>query len=293
MSSTARGLTVGRHTFDIDGVVQAFEVAGRGPVCVVHSGGPGVNSQYLRMPQLEQHLTMVYADPVGTGRSGLLPGGEYFVPTYARFLKTILGHLDQVRPLVLGHSHGGFVALELAAQSPGLLGGLIAYDTAPSNNAELWEEATRQMAAFVQRWPDRQEAVRAGHTWHAYRVTGDAKIVDRASHLDFRSGIQPAYFADFRRTIAQRGPQTNDITFDPARKNGEWDARERLGSIDAPTLIVSGAYDFICPPRWAQELQDGIPNARVLDLADSGHFGHIEQPDEFTCGVLDFVRTSL
>jgi proline iminopeptidase len=97
--------------------------------------------------------------------------------------------------VVLGHSHRGFVALELAARNPRVLGGVIAYDTAPCDNAELRAEATRQMAAFVQRWPDRQEAAQAGRTWLAYRVTGEAKIVDRASHLEFRRGIQPAYFA--------------------------------------------------------------------------------------------------
>ena len=254
MSYKATGLHFVWHVLDVEGVVQAYEVAGSGPVCVVHSGGPGVNSQYLRMPLVEQHLTMVYLDPVGTGRSGLLSGGEYFVPTYARFLTAVLDRLEVIRPLVLGHSHGGFVALELAARNPGLLGGLIAYATAPCGNAELRAEATRQMAAFVQRWPDRPEAVQAGRTWLAYRVTGEAKIVDRASHLQFRRGIQPAYFADFRRTLAQCGPQESDITFDPARNNGEWDVRDRLGSIDAPILIVSGTYDFICPPRWAQEL---------------------------------------
>ncbi|MCO1577534.1 hypothetical protein M8C13_17385 [Crossiella sp. SN42] len=45
-------------------------------VCLVHSGGPGIHWEYLRMPEPERHLTMVYLEPVGTGQSGRLPAGQ-------------------------------------------------------------------------------------------------------------------------------------------------------------------------------------------------------------------------
>jgi pimeloyl-ACP methyl ester carboxylesterase len=83
-------LTTRWHTVEIEGVRQAYEVAGSGPICVVHSGGPGINAGYLRMPSLERHLTMIYLDPIGTGRSGFLPGGRYDVPEYARRAAALL-----------------------------------------------------------------------------------------------------------------------------------------------------------------------------------------------------------
>ena len=146
-------LSPGWHAFDVDGVTQSYEVAGSGRMCVVHSGGPGIDSGYLRMPLLEDHLTMVYLDPIGTGRSGLLPRGEYFMPTYAHYFEAVLDHIDQPRPIILGHSHGGMVALELAMRDPHRLGGLIAYDTAPVYNDALWEEAGRQMSAYANGGP--------------------------------------------------------------------------------------------------------------------------------------------
>jgi proline iminopeptidase len=33
----------------------------------------------------------------------------------------------------------------------------------------------------------------------------------------------------------------------------------------------------------------GMPNARLCELRESGHFGHIEEAGEFTAAVLDFV----
>ncbi|MGC4857359.1 hypothetical protein ACLQ24_29335 [Micromonospora sp. DT4] len=51
---------------------QVYPVAGTGPVCVAHSGGPGIEWAYLRAPGIEEHFTMVYVEPVGTGASGRL-----------------------------------------------------------------------------------------------------------------------------------------------------------------------------------------------------------------------------
>jgi proline iminopeptidase len=63
------------------------------------------------------------------------------------------------------------------------------------------------------------------------------------------------------------------------------DDRDRLGSIATPTLVIVGRHDFICGPRWAGELHEGIPGSELVVLEDSGHFGHLEQPAEFARAV--------
>jgi pimeloyl-ACP methyl ester carboxylesterase len=276
----------GPYKIDIDGVGQAYEVRGQGPVAVVHSGGPGIGSEYLRMPLLEQHLTMVYLDPIGTGRSDLLPGGDYSVPVYARFVRELISRLGVTRPYFIGHSHGGFVGLELAAENPGLLGGLIAYSTAGVFGPELREEADRQMDAFVRRFPDRPEAVKARQTW----AEGSGTPPTSAEvHRRYLEAILPAYFADYWRTIAEIGPISLTTYYDPHRILSTWDVRDRLGRIDVPALVVSGKYDFICPRVFADELAAGIPDVTYLKLDESGHFGYVEQQDRFVKAIADFV----
>jgi pimeloyl-ACP methyl ester carboxylesterase len=280
-------LRQGWHTLETDGVRQAYEVAGRGPVCVVHSGGPGINSGYLRMPILEKYLTMVYLDPIGTGKSDLLPGAEYFVPTYARYLHAVVDQIAQPKPVILGHSHGGMVALELAIQTSDRLGAVIAYDTAPVYTDDLWDESSRQIDAFAMRWPDRPEAAVAARAWHA--GAGGEPRGDAASEQRFLADVLPAYFADYRRAYEPDHRPALDITWDPNRTNGTWSASDRLGAINTPTLIICGAFDFVCPPRWSKEMHDSIPYSELVELHDSGHFGHQEQPQEFVHAVLSFV----
>lgn len=174
-------LAPGWHRVEIDGLMQAYEVSGTGPVCLVHSGGPGVNSEYLRMPLLEQHMTLVYLDPIGTGRSGLLPGGDYSVAEYARRLERLRAYADVTDAYLLGHSHGGFVALQYGLDHPGRMRGLIIYSGAPSYSPDHRAVAKSQMEAFVNRWPDRPEAIAAGRMYQA-KAAGNYVLMSTNNH---------------------------------------------------------------------------------------------------------------
>jgi proline iminopeptidase len=255
---------------------------------VAHAGGPGINADYLRMPALDQHLTMVYVDPIGTGASSLLSDGKYFIPTYSRFFEAVLDHIAEPQTMVLGHSHGGMVPLDLAISNPLAIGGLILYASTPVFGEPLWQESLLHIGAFVQRWPDRPEAVRAAEVWRVEvsdQCSNTAK--DRQQALN---ASLPAYFADHRRTFDPANPPALNITWDTKRSNGTWSAVDRLKDIHVPTLIICGTHDFVCPPRWSKEMHAAIPNARLLELGDSGHFPHLEQQDEFVAGVAEFCK---
>ncbi|MEV5148606.1 alpha/beta fold hydrolase [Streptomyces sp. NPDC052727] len=152
-------LAPGAHTIEVDGTVQAYHVHGTGPVCVAHPGGPGIPWEYLRMPAAERHLTMVYAEPIGTGASGRLPRHPdgYVRARYSRFLEALIDHLGVGPVHLLGHSHGGFVVQYHALHHPGQVAGVILYDSAPVTGREHGAEAMRQVQAFAARHADRPE----------------------------------------------------------------------------------------------------------------------------------------
>jgi proline iminopeptidase len=280
-----------QRTVVVDGIRQVYRIAGEGPVCLAHSGGPGVHPEYLRMPGLERGLTLVYLDPVGSGESDRLPDGDYSMPRYARFAEAVLDDIGAPTAYFLGHSHGGFVALQFAIDHPDRLDGLILYDTAPTNGPDQTQAANRGMTSFVQRWPDRPEAAEAGRMWDAVELSQTMEITDEESERRYLNGILPAYFADYRKTVEQTGSElTLRLTYDPNRLPDPWNVRDQLGAINVPTLVIVGTYDFICPARFAYEMRAGMPDARLSELRESGHLGHIEQPDEFTAAVLDFVH---
>ena len=287
-SSTAGPVRHGKHAITIDGVRQVFHVSGTGPLCLAHPGGPGFGWEYLRMPTLEQHLTMVYLEPVGTGDSGRLPGPrDYRLDVWARFLHGVVEHLGAPRVLVLGHSHGGFVAQRYALEHPDTLAGLILYATSPVLDAEFWAAAMSNLQLFPQQHPDQQEAP---GMFGAYQATLAARD-DEAITQGLRK-IMPAYFADYWAHESRLAPVRAAMRawVDPlhGEEPAPFDVRGQLGSVTAPALVVTGEHDFLCGPRWARELHDAIPGSQLSLLERSGHMAHLEEPEAFSQAVAGF-----
>jgi proline iminopeptidase len=146
-------LSPGTHTLTVHGIAACYHVYGSGPVCLVHPGGPGVFWDLMRMPAVEEHMTVVYVEPLGTGASGRLgshPHG-YTRHLYADVLDRLIRHLQQDKFYLLGHSHGGFVAQRYALDHADRLTGLILYESAPVTGEEHDAEAAQQIQAFARR----------------------------------------------------------------------------------------------------------------------------------------------
>lgn len=284
----SEALDAGSHDIVLDGVPQRYHVAGTGPVCVIHSGGPGIAWDYLRMPALEAKLTTVYVEPIGTGQSGRLPDHPrgYTIDRYVASLHGIIAHLDVPKVYLLGHSHGGFVAQRYALTHPDRLAGMILHGSAPAAGAELFAEATRNLEAFARRHEGKPEAAAILKTWAS--IGG---IADDDGYTAVMRQLLPVYFADYWGRERELAPlrasmRASHVVGGPA----PFDNRDNLASITVSTLVLAGRHDFICGLRWAKDLVDGIPGSALHVFEHSGHMGHLEEPDGFAEAVTDFVR---
>jgi proline iminopeptidase len=70
----------------------------------------------------------------------------------------------------------------------------------------------------------------------------------------------------------------------------EWDLTPRLSEISAPTLILVGEDDFICPPSRAKIMHERIPNSELVVFEKSGHFAHVEEPEAFFDTIRGWLR---
>ncbi|MGW7571558.1 alpha/beta fold hydrolase [Streptomyces tendae] len=282
----------GTHSFTVGGIPQRYHVHGTGPVCVAHSGGPGIFWDYLRMPALEEHLTMVYVEPIGTGASGRLPSHPhgYTRERYSRFLEQLINRLGVPEVYLLGHSHGAFVAAHHALERPDRLAGVMLYEGAPVTGAEHSAEAGRRLEEFAAR--------NAGHPGLPDVLAAFAAmsaITDDDSTVAVARGVLPSYFADYWGREEQFAPVREALRatyisgLDEKRSPEDIDDRAALKELNVPTLVIVGRHDVICGPRWGQELHRLIPGSRLVVLKDSGHLGHIEEPERFRDAVRDFV----
>ena len=68
------------------------------------------------------------------------------------------------------------------------------------------------------------------------------------------------------------------------------DARDALGSIQAPTLITFGRHDLVTSTRFADPLREGIPGSEVVMFEDCAHAPIYENVDDFNRRTLAFLQ---
>lgn len=69
------------------------------------------------------------------------------------------------------------------------------------------------------------------------------------------------------------------------------DVRFELGSIRAPTLVITGTQDLLTPLGDAEELQELIAGSRLFELRGAGHSLMVEAPNAYNRAVVDFLRS--
>lgn len=292
---TSDALTPGAHAFDSDGVTQRYHVYGSGPVCLAHPGGPGIHWEYLRSPELEEHLTMVYVEALGTGASGRLPThpNGYTRERYSIALQRIIDHLGVPKVFLLGHSHGAFVAAHHAIHRPAGLAGVILYEGAPVTGPEHGAEAARRLQEFAAAHADRPELNDVLAIFAAMQdISSDEQTIAVAR------GILPSYIADYwgneqRWTPVRDALRANYISgLDALGVPDLIDDRADLPTMTVPALVIVGRFDVICGPRWGRELHDLIADSRLSILEHSGHLGHLEEPQAFADAVRNFTLST-
>ena len=96
--------------------------------------------------------------------------------------------------------------------------------------------------------------------------------------------------AALRAAIDQMAEETGAEAFVSQQRAiiGRADSRPLLGAIKISTLMVVGDSDQLTPPAHAEEIANGIADAKLVTLAGTGHMSPMEKPDEVTKLLADF-----
>jgi pimeloyl-ACP methyl ester carboxylesterase len=132
-----------------DGRTLAWHESGSGPPLLCHPGGPGSSSAYFGdLSDLAAERTLLLLDPRGTGASD--PPADpsaYDLEDYAADIEAVRGHLGIERLDLLGHSHGGFVAMTWAARYADHVRKLVLASTAPRFTAAIRQARMERVAS--------------------------------------------------------------------------------------------------------------------------------------------------
>ena len=227
------------------------------PVLFIHGAGGSSAIWLSSLHRLARERRAVAIDLPGHGRS---TGSAETFDDLVGAVGATAATLCLGRSILVGHSLGGLIALAAALAFPDKVAGLVLVASASrfSVSPRLFDVLENHFG----RWPE----------------------------LLAEMGFSPATSPDLRRRgaslAAQAGQKQTLADFQICTTR---DATASLGEVRAPTLIISGADDLLCPPKWGDVLEAGIPGARRVALARCGHFPMLERPDDYANLLLEFV----
>jgi pimeloyl-ACP methyl ester carboxylesterase len=264
MTTTAPALPdhVTERTVEVGPVRARVLVAGTGsPVLFLHGAG-GLVWDPLLEALAGRHTVHAVEHPGGAGSDEALahlPGIWELVLFYDELLDRL--GLDTVR--VVGHSFGGMVAAELAANSPRRVSRLVLI--APFG---FWREdhPVPDIAAIPpERLPELVLADPAGPLAAALSPPMDDP------QARFEAAMRMASILHFIWPIPDKG------------------LGRRIHRVSAPTLLVWGARDGLVHPAYAEEFTSRLRDSRLEVVDGAGHLPQLEQP----AAVRDLVLAHL
>ena len=110
--------------------------------------------------------------------------------------------------------------------------------------------------------------------------------IDRWFSPEFREA-EPALVESIRETLVDTDAEGYASC---AEAIGGHDVRERLGSIGAPTLVITAADDPSIPPEHGRLIAERVPEGRLNALSHGRHLCNIEYPEEFNRALQGHLR---
>jgi pimeloyl-ACP methyl ester carboxylesterase len=237
------------------------------------------------IPALAERYDVIAPDLLGHGESAK-PMGDYSLGAFASGLRDFLAVLDVDSVTIVGHSFGGWVAMQLAYQHPHLVDRLVLVGSGGLGREVSWLLRSLSLPgteyvmpiAFPKPLVDRATDVGRFLGRHNVRSPKLAELWRGYSSLAGSSNRQA--FVRTMRGVIDVGGQTVNAT-------------DRLYLAAAvPTLIVWGDRDGIIPVAHGIAAHEAIPSSRLEIIEGVGHFPHVEAPARFNEVLLDFVSST-
>lgn len=240
----------------------ASPISAAGPHLLAIHGSGGTHRHWPENFRAARSARVYALDLPGHGRSGG-PGCDR-VEAYAVVVQRMIARLNLSAVVLAGHSLGGAIVQALAIQRPAWLSGIILVGT----------------GARLRVHPDILNGLASD-----YPAT-----VDLICNWAFGPETPLELIQAARRDFLETPPTVLHADYSACN---QFDAMDRIGAIQIPTLIISGSADRLTPAKYGDFLQNQIPGSRHVRIEGAGHMMALEKPEEFIAHVNSFINAKL
>lgn len=238
-------------------------------------------------PHLSLRHRVVHCHYRGHGRSG--PVSDLDATGVGQLASDVLRVMDATglaRPVLVAHSMGTQVALEVYRQDPErvralvLICGSYGRITHTFHGNDLLHRVLPTLIEKVRKYEPIARAF-----WGrlppalSYRIAGWLREIDGAT---LRA-------EDFRLYVEHLSDIDLDLYLTMLKKAGDHSAEDLLASVRVPTLVIAAERDTFTPRDVVKDLADRIPGAVYRELASASHAAPSEQPQLINEYIDDFL----
>jgi proline-specific peptidase len=278
---------------EINGVRIFFEVIGsklaitgsrmrEKPTLILLHGGPGFDHSNYRpaFDDLADIAQVVMVDQRGNGRSDPGDRESWTLAQWGDDIRAFCDALDIERPIVLGNSFGGMVAISYATRHPNHPGKLILSSTMARGSAHYFDAS---VAMFARLGGD--EVGQLARTF--LREPVSPELLAQWNQKAFPVYTQsPSMFTDrgaLARTVFNRDLGRHFVNAEMR----SFDMLADLARVRCPTLVLAGELDPICPIEAGDDIASAVPRELLIyrRYPKCGHGAYRDTPE-----ALDDIR---
>jgi proline iminopeptidase len=278
-----------RLFFDVEGVclVPDGPTMREKPTLVLLHGGPGMDHTVYkpRFSQLADIAQVIFLDHRGNGRSDGGPSETWTLAQWGDDVQAFCEALAITRPIVLGTSFGGMVALAYATRHPEHPAKLILVSTEAAGGTHLAE----RVALF-----ERLGGPEVGALARRRLLEGqmDAAMLEEWVRLAFpvytRTPRDPAWV---QRAIVH--PEVHIWFTRPGGEGRTFNLLPSLQRVQCPTLVLGGEEDPMSPIVCQEDIAAALPAhlVRFERFPGCGHGVVTDAPERAMAVIREFIRS--
>jgi pimeloyl-ACP methyl ester carboxylesterase len=235
-------------------------------VLMLHGYGESLLSYRGLIRPLARRFSVVAVDLPGSGLSEK-PDGPYTLESMVNRMSRALDTWIRGPVIVVGHSMGGEIAAALAIERPDRI--IKAVLIAPAGYAlgmGLTDEPFSGQQQSLAAWSVKARELLVpveDEDWIA-----DPPEITEAARSDSASRRAAAAFL-------------RDFDFSALK--------DRFSQLKQPTLLIWGGVDPLIPIEIGRRIAAALPDVRFVEIGNSWHRPHVEQPERVVREILDFI----
>jgi pimeloyl-ACP methyl ester carboxylesterase len=272
---------------EVDGVRLHYSDRGKGtPVVLIHGNvvtGDDWDTSGVADLLLHEHRVIIFDRP-GFGYSERPRGRLWTAAQQAELLHTALRQLGIERPVVVGHSWGTMVALELAARHPAETAGLVLV-----SGYYFWTLRPDVLLVAAGAIPVLGDILR----YTVSPLLGWLQMPLMQWAMFSPAWVPSRFRAEFSPAMALRPSQIRATSVDGVLMiPGALALRSDYKNLALPVIIIAGEGDKVVFKRRSEQLAANIRGSVLRVIKDAGHMVHHLAPRQVAQAVEDVIAAS-